>query len=148
MTTPQSGDRQVATALVDRWLDAFNSYDATAFAACYTEDAVLEDAALKRFFRGRTELAEFITVWVQACPDTYLKLEKVVIGDGGAAVAWTGVGTLSGTFPHLPPTAVRGSRIEQRGLSLMEFSETGLIKAQTDYWDSFTVLRQIGVIPE
>jgi steroid delta-isomerase-like uncharacterized protein len=147
MGNPQPSRTPPAT-LVDRWLESFNRHDEVAFTECYSVAGVLEDVALGRFFKGRVELAEFMTVWVAACPDTRVELEKVLFTEQGAAVAWTGFGTLTGDFPHLPPNAVRGSRIEQRGLSLMEFDDDGLIKHQTDYWDFFTVLRQIGLIPE
>jgi steroid delta-isomerase-like uncharacterized protein len=134
--------------VIARCFDAFNRYDSDGYAACYTEDVVFDDTALRRTFKGRPELAEFMRDWLDACPDSWMDVGEVVIGDGRAAVAWTGTATLTGTSPYVPETAVRGSRIHQRGLSLMEFGPDGLIRHQTDYYDLVAILQQIGVLPE
>lgn len=133
--------------LIDRWIEAFNAYDVVAFGECYGVDAVLEDTALQRVFTGRDEVAGFMRNWLAACPDTGIELDEVVVGTGTAAVAWTGTGTLLGDFTHLPPGAVRGSRLTQRGVSIMRFGPDGLISSQTDYYDVLGVLRQIGLVP-
>jgi steroid delta-isomerase-like uncharacterized protein len=136
-----------SATIVDRWSDAFNRHDAAAYVACYTEDAVFDDVALHRIFNGREELAEFFNEWDAASPDSRVDVERVLPIDGGVVVTWTGRGTLSGEFPHLPPTAVRGSRIDLRAVSILDLSPDGLIKRHTDYYDLFSLLRQIGVIP-
>ncbi|MEZ0071258.1 nuclear transport factor 2 family protein [Planotetraspora sp. GP83] len=133
---------------IEKWFATFNSYDAERWAECYTEDAVFEDIALRRTFKGRKELADFMRIWVEACPDTHVEMGEAVIADRRAAVPWNGTGTLLGNFPHLPESAARGSRIDNRGLSLMEFTEDGLIRRQTDYYDVLAVLQQIGVLPK
>ncbi|MEU8266524.1 nuclear transport factor 2 family protein [Sphaerisporangium sp. NPDC049002] len=132
--------------VIEKWFEYFNTYDCARWVECYAEDAVLEDIALQRTFKGREELVEFMRVWVDACPDTRIEKGDVILAGDRAAVPWNGLGTLLGHFPHLPETAVRGSRINNRGLSLMEFAENGLIKRQTDYYDVLAVLRQIGVV--
>lgn len=146
MTTQLSVNRPAE--VIDRLFAAFNRYDATAFGACYSVDTVFEDTALRKFFHGRGAIEEFLRVWVAACPDSRIDVDEVIIGDGKAAAAWVGTGTLTGEFEHLPPTAVRGSTIRQRGLSVFEFDADGLIKRQTDYYDVLAILQQIGVLPE
>ncbi|MCG5217681.1 nuclear transport factor 2 family protein [Streptosporangium sp. KLBMP 9127] len=131
-----------------KWFAYFNDHDSERWARCYTEDAVFEDIALGKTFKGRTELADFMRVWVDACPDTRVDMGEALISGNRAAVPWRGGGTLTGTFSHLPETAVRGSFIDNRALSLMEFDENGLIVRQTDYYDVLAVLRQIGVVPD
>ncbi|GAA3841482.1 hypothetical protein GCM10022226_74940 [Sphaerisporangium flaviroseum] len=133
--------------VIDRWFELFNGHDSARWSECYAEDIVFEDVALQKTFKGREEMAEFMRVWVDACPDTLVERGDIIIAGDRAAVAWNGKGTLLGHFSHLPETAVRGSRIDNRGLSIMEFAENGLIRRQTDYYDVLNVLRQIGVIP-
>ncbi|MFC7385364.1 nuclear transport factor 2 family protein [Sphaerisporangium rhizosphaerae] len=146
MTSTNTPDRPAE--VIRRWFECFNTHDHVRFAECYTEDAVLEDIALGRTFKGREELAEFMRVWVEACPDTRCEPGEVILDGDRAAVPWNGTGTLLGTFPHLPDTAVKGSRIDNRGLSVMEFADNGLISRQTDYYDTMAILRQIGLIPQ
>ncbi|GII77559.1 hypothetical protein Sru01_25410 [Sphaerisporangium rufum] len=146
MTRQRIDDLVAAT--VARCFAAFNDHDTDAYVRCFTDDGTLEDIALQQTFKGHAELAEFMDRWVAACPDTRVDLAEPIISGNRAAVPWLGLGTLTGHFPHLPATAVRGSRIENRGLSLMEFSDDGLVRRQADYYDIFAVLRQIGVVPE
>jgi steroid delta-isomerase-like uncharacterized protein len=145
MTIAPPGN-QTAT-IVDRWSNAFNSHDAAGYVACYTEDAVFKDIALHRTFNGREELFDFFTEWDGGSPDSRVDVDRVLPTDSGFVVTWTGRGTLSGDFSHLPPTAVRGSRIELPAVSILEITPEGLISSHTDYYDLFSLLKQIGVIP-
>ncbi|MGA6161591.1 nuclear transport factor 2 family protein [Amycolatopsis magusensis] len=132
--------------LVERWATAFNNRDVDAYIACYTEDLIFEDVALHRNFHGRTELAAFFTEWDAASPQSRVDVDRVLPTETGAVVTWTGRGVLSGHFPHLPPTAVPGSRIDLRAISVLDVDPDGLIVRHTDYYDVFTLLQQIGVI--
>ncbi|GAB2735664.1 nuclear transport factor 2 family protein [Amycolatopsis magusensis] len=132
--------------LVERWATAFNNRDVDAYVSCYTEDLIFEDVALHRTFHSRPELARFFTDWDAASPESRLDVDRVLPTETGVVVTWTGRGVLSGNFPHLPPTAVRGSRIDLRAISVLDIDPDGLIVRHTDYYDVFTLLQQIGVI--
>ncbi|GGK91412.1 hypothetical protein Sme01_53720 [Sphaerisporangium melleum] len=144
MTIAPPGHETVT--IVDRWSTAFNRHDAAEYVACYAADAVFEDVGLHRIFHGRAELTQFFNEWDEASPDSRVDVERIMPTDGGAVVTWTGRGTLSGEFSHLSPTAVPGSRIELRAISVLEISADGLIQRHTDYYDVLTLLRQIGVV--
>ncbi|AXB42706.1 nuclear transport factor 2 family protein [Amycolatopsis albispora] len=132
--------------LAERWATAFNNHDAAAFVACYAETGILEDKALRRTFRGRGELAVFFEEWCAASPESQVDLDRVLPTESGLVVTWTGRGVLSGHFPHLPPTAVRGSRIELPAISVLDLDRDGLIVSHTDYYDALSLLQQIGVL--
>ncbi|MFC9553698.1 ester cyclase [Rhodococcus sp. NPDC056960] len=52
----------------------------------------------------------------------------------------TGVHT--GDFDGIAPT---GNRIEARGVNLLKCNPGGLLREERSYWDSGTLLRQLGV---
>ena len=106
-------------ATIARCFAAFNDYDTDRWARCYAEDAVFEDIALGRTWKGREDLADFMRTWLAACPDTHIELGEPIISGHRAAVPWRGGGTLEGSFEHLPDTAVRGSRIDKISRSLL-----------------------------
>ena len=135
----------MSVKLAERWVNSFNEHDVAAYVACYAENATFEDMALHRTFRGRAELAGFFEQWRAASPESRVDLDRVLPTESGLVITWTGRGVLSGHFPHLPPTAVRGSRIELPAISVLDVGPDGLIIHHTDYYDAFTLLQQIGV---
>lgn len=62
-------------------LDAYNRQDLAAFAACYTDDVVLEDADKGAFVRGRAQLEERYGKLFQEHPDNRARvLNRSIVG--------------------------------------------------------------------
>jgi uncharacterized protein (TIGR02246 family) len=68
--------------IVDRQLAAYNARDADAFAACYSEDVVVEDARSTSLMRGRNELrSEYETFFRENAALRGEIRDRIVIGD-------------------------------------------------------------------
>jgi steroid delta-isomerase-like uncharacterized protein len=132
----------------ERYLDAWNSHDPSAVAACIAEDVVWEDPALPAPARGRDEVAAFVKMSVVAFPD-YRFSEP-----GGPAISddrlvayqpWRMAGTNTGPIdpPGFAPTG-RGFAIE--GVDIWRF-RGGLIWRYRAAYDFTDIARQLGLMP-
>jgi steroid delta-isomerase-like uncharacterized protein len=132
----------------ERYLDAWNSHDPAAVAACVAEDVVWEDPALPEPARGRDEVAAFVEAGVTAFPD-YMFTEpgEPAISDDGrvAYVPWRMTGTNTGPIdpPGFAPTG-RSFAIE--GVDLWRF-RGGLIWRYHAAYDFADFGRQLGLMP-
>jgi hypothetical protein len=81
MTGTAAADDTAAILAVDRQVDAYNALDIEAFAACYTEEAVIVDAAGAERMRGRQQLTEQYGRWFARNPRLHVDvLARIAIG--------------------------------------------------------------------
>ena len=100
-----------AVETVDRQVDAYNTGDVEAFAACYAEDVVIVDAAGTELTHGRAQLIEQYGQWFAANPE--LRAEIVSRIEIGAFVI--DAERVSGT-PQGDMQAVAIYRVDEAGL--------------------------------
>lgn len=134
-------------ALVRGAYEALNARDFKGAAGCYAEDLELTNVATADVYRGRDGFLQHARGWVAALPDC--RLEILQIGGGGDAVAieyvtrGTHTGTLIGSHGHIPPTSMQ---VEVRFCDTLELSEGRIVRVHS-YFDSATLLRQMGLLP-
>ena len=134
-----------APALVVDYVAALNAHDPDRVAALYTDDAVVEQAVRDgNVFRGRVEIASWISANLGGVPDLTVVTEAVIAEGEQTAWAWVYRGTYAGQYPGLPPG--RGQPIELRGVSLLELRD-GRIGRETVYFDNYDFLVQVGALP-
>ncbi len=125
--------------LVQREFAAWNSHDPDKVASFYTDDVVYEDVAFGLKAHGRAELRKMAADFFANVPD--LKLEAVnstSMGNRGS-VEWVFSGTDTGLYKTGKKFSVRGASIyELRG---------GKFSANRDYYDSASIMRQVGLLP-
>jgi len=118
---------------------AWNAHDADKVASLYTDDVIYEDVPFGLTARGHVELRKMAADFFASIPD--LKLEVVNItsmGDRGS-VEWVFSGTDVGLYKTRKKFSVRGaSTYEMRG---------GKFSGNRDYYDSASIMRQVGVLP-
>ena len=133
------------TGVFDRYREAWNSHDADAVVAFFTDDGVYEDATLARVNRGKAEIRAFAAESFAAFPDFHIEdVGPVTIDPSGRfANEWT----LSGT--HEGDTAIPATHksFSLRGASVGEF-EGDRIKRNSDYWNMADFLVQVGMLPQ
>jgi steroid delta-isomerase-like uncharacterized protein len=125
---------------VQKNFDAWNSHDAEKVAALYTDDVVYEDVAYGEVAHGHNELRKLATDFFAAVPD--LKLEVIAVsgeGDNGWA-EWKFSGTDAGLYKT-------GKKFSVRGASLFQIRD-GKFSQNKDFYDSASIMRQVGVLPE
>ena len=111
--------------------------------ASVSEDVVYEDVPLGLMFKGKEQLRGFAQSFFDAFPDLKAVVTGTVVSGDRAASEWRFTGTQTGELMGIP--AANG-RMDVRGTSIYQF-EGGKIKRKVDYWDSATVLRQLGAMP-
>jgi steroid delta-isomerase-like uncharacterized protein len=141
----EAGDRQDQDRggshgnLAQRWVDAWNSHDASAVAALFTNDAVFEDVAFGIVNHGPEEIRAFAQFFFTVVPDLHVNLVKSSLTGGQGTIEWVFSGTDQGVYGTGKTFAVRGVTVlEARGAR---------ISRNSDYFDLATLLRQLGLLP-
>jgi steroid delta-isomerase-like uncharacterized protein len=133
-----TGSRDKNSDLVQSNFAAWNAHDADKVAALYTDDVIYEDVTFGLIAHGHAELQKLAANFFAGVPD--LKLEVVSstsMGNRGS-VEWVFSGTDVGLYKTGKKFSVRGASVyELRG---------GKFSANRDYYDSASIMRQVGVL--
>jgi steroid delta-isomerase-like uncharacterized protein len=132
-----TGDRDAAVA--EKWIAAWNSRSPDKMLPLFTDDIVYEDVALGEVNHGKAELRAFAASEFEAVPDLELKLLRADIQGGHGTIEWIFSGTDKGVFKT-------GKRFSVRGVSVIDLRD-GKIFRNLDFYDSATIMRQVGVLP-
>lgn len=99
-------------------------------------------------FRGPEGSKEFSRMWADGFPDGQVKIDKVIAAGDEVVVEFTGTGTHSGTLKapagEVPPT---GRSVTLQLCDVIRFRD-GKIQSLRTYFDSGSLLTQLGVMPE
>lgn len=132
---------------VKRVYEYFNTKNADGLMSLVTDDFELVDIALGITWKGKQGWGEWLQNWAVSLPDALTELKTVTATDQRIVTEHTGRGTHTGplTTPIgvIPPT---GKRIE---LSFAEvyIMRDGKIRMMRAYWDTGTLMRQLGLVP-
>ena len=126
-------------------LEAFAAKDIESMQAMIHDD-VVDDFVALGVLEGREAVASFFSGLMAAIPDMQLTIHRIVGYDERVAFGqWSYSGTFTGgAFQGIEPT---GSRVELRGIDVMEF-DNGRLSRNTIYYDGLGFARQIGLLPE
>lgn len=127
--------------VVVAWEDGWNRRDAEALAALYHEDAVNHQVAFGEPRAGRAAVLADLRTFFAAFPDSFTRVEVVMIDGDRAAVEWFGGATWLGEFAGRPPT---GAAFTLRGCGFFVVAD-GLIRFQRGYVDRATWFGQLGL---
>ena len=98
-------------------------------------------------FHGPQGYRQFVSGWATALPDSRVEVTQVVVSGDCVAIEFTGRGTHTGPFRtpagEIPPT---GRAVELRICEVLQLKDGKVVRGHT-YFDSTTVLRQLGLIP-
>lgn len=123
------------------------SYARTRDAQYFAPDATLRDVGRGEAFEGRQAIeAQLRLLFLEAFSDVELDVRTVAVDEpsGLAAIEWTFRGRHTGELWGLPLT---GRRVEVPMLAVYEVGD-GLIRAGRLYYDTATVVRQLGEAPD
>jgi steroid delta-isomerase-like uncharacterized protein len=119
---------------------AWNAHDASAVAAVFAEDAIVEDVITRELVRGREAIRARTASLFAAFPDLTLTRVMLLIDGTTNADQWVMRGTHRGPFLGMAPT---GRSFEIRGATYSEFDESGLVVRDTNYVDVASLVAQI-----
>lgn len=132
-----ASDRDAAVA--EQWIAAWNSHNPDRMLPLFTDDVLYEDVAFGSVNHGKTELRKFATEEFDGVPDLELKLLRAHIHGGHGTIEWTFSGTDKGVFKT-------GKKFSVRGVSVIDLRD-GKISRNLDFYDSATIMRQVGTLP-
>jgi steroid delta-isomerase-like uncharacterized protein len=126
-------------ALAEKWVAAWNSHNPDKMLPLFTDDVFYEDVAFGEVSHGSAELRKFFLSEIEGIPDLELKLERASIHGGHGTIEWTFSGTDKGVYKT-------GKKFSVRGVSVIDL-RGGKISRNLDFYDSATIMRQVGVLP-
>lgn len=125
---------------IEMWL----AHDIEKIASFFIDDCVYEDVAAGAVYQGKDGVKAWARTAFSAFPDFKIEVKSFFGAGDRAASEWIMSGTHSGDFPGLPAT---GRSFSVLGASIIELQEDQIIR-NADYWDSASMLRQLGAMPE
>ncbi len=138
-----SDSKRIATRSYEAW----NDRDFETFADTLA-DGVLIVAGSGDRFEGREGARQFAEMWANAFPDGKIVVDNVVDGGDQVVVEFTGRGTqtgaLIGPMGEIPAT----NRPVKLQLCDVWSLENGTVKTVTTYFDTGSLLAQLGLMPE
>lgn len=141
-------DRDALREFTRRYLEAWNSHDPWAVAACASEDVLWDSPALPEPARTRSGVASLVAATVAAFPDYEFSqpAPNAIAEDRLTAyVPWRMTGTHTGSFDP-PGYAPTGRRIDLEGIDVWRFRD-GLIWRYRAVYNYSSVARQMGLAP-
>jgi steroid delta-isomerase-like uncharacterized protein len=148
LSTPQTGAAAELRDFIERYIAAWNGFDADAIAQLITEDVIWADPALAEPARGVAAVQEFMRTSALAFPDLRLsEPDPPVLAVAGDLVlwGWRMEGTHQGVIdpPGFAPTG-RSMRVEGVDRWIMR---EGRICDYGAFYDMNEVARQLGIAP-
>jgi steroid delta-isomerase-like uncharacterized protein len=131
------------TALVQRWVEAWNKGDVDAVDGLVSDAYVRHDPNFPEV-RGSEQEKQFMAMSLSAFPDLRFTLEDLVAEGDKVVARFTMSATHRGELLGIPPTG------KQLTLTVMEIFRIagGRIEEQWVILDALGMMQQLGVIPE
>ena len=139
LPTHSKNANPAASAAAQNWIAAWNSHDTAKWAAYFTSDVYYEDVAFGQISRNLDEGKKFAGETFEDTPDLKLELENSSFAGNHGTIQWILTGTDKGFFKTGKPFKVRG-------VSIITV-KNGKISRSVDYYDSATIMKQVGLLP-
>ena len=111
-------------------------------------DVTWSDTPTAQVFQGPTGFKAFVQGWLTAFPDARVEIQQQVASEDAVVTEFVARGTHQGPLasPHgsIPPT---GRKLDMRFCEVMRLAN-GKVTEGRVYYDTTTLLRQLGVSPE
>jgi steroid delta-isomerase-like uncharacterized protein len=146
LTETQTADKMVKIAREQ--IDAFNSGDWERVRALFASDSRYDEFGTGRKIDGPEKIVEVFKGWKQAFPDAAGTVTSAFASGDTAVLEVTWKGTHTGPLTMAEGTIpASGKRHETPGAIFYTF-EGDKIKESRQYFDSLTLLKQIGAQPK
>ncbi len=139
---------QNAAELLRANLEAFSAGDIEAFKSTLASDAVYNELGTQRSVEGRDAVAELTFGWRDAIPDAHAIVGSILETAEGAVAELVWEGTQTGPLETPSGTIPASGNSIRVPASISATIEGGEIKETRQYFDMFTLLKQVGAIPD
>jgi steroid delta-isomerase-like uncharacterized protein len=121
--------------------DAWNSHNWEKTSPYYADNCVMEDLP-SRICHGKKELETYYNDLLAGYPDLNFEAKNCFSRGNRIASEWIMSGTHIGNTPRFKAT---GKRFSVPGISSIEIQDGKIIR-ETDYWDMYSLLKQLGIV--
>ena len=128
-----------SSSIAESWIAAWNSHDPAKWATHFTSDVYYEDVTFSEINHGVEEGKKFAGEFFLAVPDLKVELANSSIRGEHGSIEWILYGTDKGVYKTGKPFKVRG-------VSIITI-KNGKISRSVDYYDSATIMKQVGLLP-
>jgi steroid delta-isomerase-like uncharacterized protein len=146
LTEVQTADKMVKTAREQ--IDAFNTGDWERVRAGLASDSRYDELGTERKIEGPENIVELFKGWKQAFPDTAGTVTSAIASGDTAALEVTWKGTHTGPLTTAEGTIPASGKSQETPAAIFFTFEGDKIKESRHYFDSLTLLKQIGAQPK
>jgi steroid delta-isomerase-like uncharacterized protein len=146
LTEVQNTDELVK--LAREQIDAFNKGDWELLRGILLSDARYEEFGTERTVEGPEEIIELLKGWKQAFPDAAGTVTSTVASGDKVAIELTWKGTHTGPLMTAEGTVPASGKSTQTPGALFYTFDEAKIKSMRQYFNSLTLLKQIGAQPK
>ena len=129
-------------------VDAFNSGDWELMRGKFASDARYDELGTQRNIEGPEKIIELFKGWKQAFPDAAGTVTSAVSSGNEVALEVTWKGTHTGPLTTAEGTIPASGKRQETPAALFYTFEGDKIKESRHYFDSLTLLKQIGAQPK
>ncbi|MGH7961823.1 MAG: ester cyclase [Candidatus Binatia bacterium] len=125
---------------------AWSSRDEKLFASFFSEEAIYVEGGAHLTFTGITEVVRFFKFMFAFAPDSQIVFTRLTGDRRSFSAEWTWSGTASGKLlldGILYPATNRPFSVQ--GVAFCTVNDAGLVTYHKDYYDTRTLLKQLGV---
>ena len=132
--------------LARKQITAFNSGDWDQLSAGLAPDSRYDELGTQRKIDGSEKIVELFKGWKAAFPDAVGTVTSAVASGNKAALEVTWKGTHTGPLVTAEGTIPASGKIQETPAAFFFTFEGNLVKESRHYFDSMTLLKQIGAL--
>jgi len=129
-------------------VDSFNNGDWNRLESRLTADSRYDELGTQRKVESPEQIVELFKGWKTAFPDAAGTVTSAVGSGNTAALEVTWMGTHTGPFATAEGTIPASGKRQETPAAFVFVFEGGRIKESRHYFDSMTLLKQIGAQPK
>jgi steroid delta-isomerase-like uncharacterized protein len=135
-------------AVIRKFFSVLNEHDVNKMLALVSPDCTIMSIPLNKTYQGHSGFREYMQNWITAFPDYKLDITNIISSNERASVEFVARATHKGNF-QLPSGNVQPSnkRVELKFADVHEL-RGGLISKLRSYYDSTTMMTQLGIMPK
>ena len=130
--------------LARKQVDAFNTGNWDEMRAMFASDARYDELGTQREVEGPEKIIELFKGWKTAFPDAVGTVTSAIASGNNAALEVTWKGTHTGPLETLEGTLPASGKRQETSAAIFLTFEGDKIKESHHYFDSMTLLKQIG----
>ena len=130
--------------LARKQIDAFNNGDWEQLRASLAVDSLYDELGTQRMIEGPEKIVELFKAWKKAFPDAAGTVTSAVASGNKAALEVTWKGTHTGPLETAEGTLPASGKRQETPAALFFAFDGDKIKESRHYFDSMTLLKQIG----